>query len=180
MKKLLIVLLLIFVAGCAEKYVKGPEEPVTPAEPVEEEIVETVIEEEVIEEEVVEAEQIEEEVISPEEEAKFALRDVLFDFDKYNIRADARETLDSIASFLNKFKMLNIVIEGHCDERGTNEYNLALGERRVKSTKLYLISLGVDPKRMMLITYGEEKLLCTEHEESCWQRNRRAHFALVK
>ncbi|MCK5503724.1 MAG: hypothetical protein KAJ10_01080, partial [Thermodesulfovibrionia bacterium] len=73
MKKLLIVLLLIFVAGCAEKYVKGPEEPVTPAEPVEEEIVETVIEEEVIEEEVVEAEQIEEEVISPEEEAKFAL-----------------------------------------------------------------------------------------------------------
>ena len=104
----------------------------------------------------------------------------MFDFDKYNIREDARPVLDDVASFLNQNKNMNIVIEGHCDERGTNEYNLALGERRSKSTKNYLVSLGVSPARMIIITYGEEKPLCVQQDESCWQLNRRAHFVIVR
>ena len=75
---------------------------------------------------------------------------------------------------------LNVIVEGHCDERGTNEYNLALGEKRAKSTKKYLVSLGVSPSRVIIVTYGEEKPLCSDSNESCWQSNRRAHFVVAK
>jgi len=101
---------------------------------------------------------------------------VLFDFDKYNIRDDARPTLDAIASYLKQNAQVNITIEGNCDERGTNEYNLALGERRAKSARDYLSSLGVSPSRISVVTYGEEKPVCTEQNETCWQKNRRDHF----
>ncbi len=183
MKKILIAILLISVVGCAKKYVKAPEEPVTPEEIVEEEVmIPEEIEEEVVEEPVFEREEerVKETVLSPEEEAQSVFKDVFFDFDKYNIREDARPVLNAVASFLNKHKKLNIVIEGHCDERGTNEYNLALGEKRAKSTKNYLVSLGVSPGRMIIITYGEEKPLCTQPNETCWQKNRRAHFVAVR
>jgi len=179
MKKTLVILLLILMVGCAKKYTKAPDVTVAPGGEVTED---TVTEEEFVEEIIVtrEDDEIGESVISPEEEAKSVFKDVLFDFDEHNIRPDARPILDNVAAFLSKNKNFNVVIEGHCDERGTNEYNLALGEKRSKSAQSYLSSLGVQPSRMMVLTYGEEKSLCTEQDEACWQRNRRAHFVLVK
>jgi peptidoglycan-associated lipoprotein len=107
------------------------------------------------------------------------LADVYFDFDKYDIRTADAKTLDSNATWLKSNPNHLVLIEGHCDERGTNEYNLALGERRAKSTMNYLVSQGVQANRITIISYGEERPQCTEHTESCWAKNRRAHF-LVK
>ncbi|UCH79765.1 MAG: peptidoglycan-associated lipoprotein Pal [Nitrospiraceae bacterium] len=111
-------------------------------------------------------------------DAKADVNDVLFDYDRYNIREDARPALNAAASYLNKKREIHIVIEGHSDERGTNEYNLALGEKRARATKNYLRSLGVSPSRVSTVTYGEEKPLCTDSSESCWQRNRRSSIKL--
>lgn len=190
MKKIVIVLLLIFAFGCAKRdYVKtSPREPVKPSgEAVTEEMVTSGMEEGALAEEVIEEadiaredERISEEGLSPEEMAQSIFQDVLFDYDKYNIRPEARPILDSVSSFLNENFALNIIIEGHCDERGTNEYNLALGEKRAKSTKDYLVSLGVSPDRVIIVTYGEEKPLCMERNDDCWQLNRRAHFVVAK
>jgi len=107
------------------------------------------------------------------------LRDIQFDFDKYDIRPDAARTLDANAVWLKSNGNHLLLIEGHCDERGTNEYNLALGERRAKSAMNYLVSQGVQAARITIISYGEERPLCSEHNETCWQQNRRDHF-LVK
>ena len=107
------------------------------------------------------------------------LTDVFFDFDKYDIRPSDAKTLDANATWLKSNPNHLVLIEGHCDERGTNEYNLALGERRAKSTMNYLVSQGVQANRITIISYGEERPQCTEHTESCWAKNRRAHF-LVK
>ena len=106
------------------------------------------------------------------------LKDVFFDFDKYDIRPGDAKTLDANAKWLKANDYL-VLIEGHCDERGTNEYNLALGERRAKSTMNYLVSQGVQANRITIISYGEERPQCTEHNEACWAKNRRSHF-LVK
>jgi peptidoglycan-associated lipoprotein len=103
------------------------------------------------------------------------LKDIYFDFDKYDIRPGDAKILDSNATWLKSNNNL-VLIEGHCDERGTNEYNLALGERRAKATMNYLVSQGVQAARITIISYGEERPLCTEHNEACWARNRRAHF----
>jgi peptidoglycan-associated lipoprotein len=107
------------------------------------------------------------------------LKPIYFDFDKYDIRpADAR-VLNANASWLKSNADQLVLIEGHCDERGTNEYNLALGERRAKSTMNYLVSQGVQASRITIISYGEERPVCTQHNEECWSKNRRAQF-LVK
>jgi peptidoglycan-associated lipoprotein len=106
------------------------------------------------------------------------LKDVFFDFDKYDIRPGDAKILDTDAAWLKSNNDL-VLIEGHCDERGTNEYNLALGERRAKSTMNYLVAQGVQASRITIISYGEERPTCTEHSEDCWAKNRRAHF-LVK
>jgi peptidoglycan-associated lipoprotein len=187
MKKLLIILLLIITVGCAKKYTKPAEQAVTPEAPVKEEVMkperaEAVkeVEEKVVEMGVPGEEKVAEGAVPAEELAKSVFRDVLFDYDKYDIRPDARPALDAVAAYLGANKGINIVVEGHCDERGTNEYNLALGERRAKSAKNYLTSLGVSPDRMIVITFGEEKPVCTEKNETCWQQNRRAHFVIVK
>jgi peptidoglycan-associated lipoprotein len=108
-----------------------------------------------------------------------ALRDIHFDFDKSNIRPDAAKTLDANASWMKSNPKHLILVEGHCDERGTNEYNLALGERRAKSTMNYLVAQGVESRRITIISYGEERPQCTAKSEACWAQNRRAHF-LVK
>jgi peptidoglycan-associated lipoprotein len=107
------------------------------------------------------------------------LRDVFFDFDKYDIRPADAKALDGNASWLKSNPNHLVLIEGHCDERGTNEYNLALGERRAKSTMNYLVSQGVQASRITIISYGEERPSCTQKNEECWAKNRRAHF-LVK
>lgn len=104
--------------------------------------------------------------------------DIYFEFDQYVIRSDARKTLFKNAKILKNGNYKKIVIEGHCDERGTSTYNLALGERRAEATKRYLVSLGVDSRKISIISYGKEKPFCNEHNEDCWQQNRRAHFVV--
>ena len=107
------------------------------------------------------------------------LQDIYFDFDKYDIRPADTRTLDANAAWLKSNPNHLVLIEGHADERGTNEYNLALGERRAKSTMNYLVSQGVQANRITIISYGEERPTCTEKTEGCWAKNRRSHF-LVK
>jgi peptidoglycan-associated lipoprotein len=107
------------------------------------------------------------------------LKDVFFDFDKYDIRPEDAKTLDANAGWFKSNPNHLILIEGHCDERGTNEYNLALGERRAKATMNYLVSQGVQASRITIISYGEERPMCSDKTEGCWAKNRRAHF-LVK
>ena len=108
-----------------------------------------------------------------------ALKEVYFDFDKYDIRPEDAKTLDANATWLKSNGDNLVLIEGHCDERGTNEYNLALGERRAKSTMNYLVSQGIQANRITIISYGEERPVCTEKTEACWAKDRRANF-LVK
>ena len=107
------------------------------------------------------------------------LKPIYFDFDKYDIRPADAKVLDANAQWLKSNDQQLVLIEGHCDERGTNEYNLALGERRAKSTMNYLVSQGVQASRITIISYGEERPVCTEKNEECWSKNRRAQF-LVK
>ena len=109
---------------------------------------------------------------------EFRLEDIHFDLDKYDIKDKDREILSNLADWLSKDKSVKIEIEGHCDERGTNEYNLALGERRANSAKKYLVTLGIQASRIGTISYGEEKPLCTESSEECWLKNRRGHFVI--
>ncbi len=113
-------------------------------------------------------------------ELQTRIRDIYFDFDSYDLTDSAKETLKEVASLLLKNKGINLIIEGHCDERGTNEYNLTLGDRRANSAKEYLVSLGVPKSRIETISYGEEKPVCLEQTEECWMKNRRAHFVLIE
>jgi len=103
------------------------------------------------------------------------LKDIHFDFDKYNIRPEDAEILKENAALLKKYPKVKIQIEGHCDERGTTEYNLALGERRGNSAKRYLVSLGISPDRISTISYGKERPLDPGHNEDAWAKNRRDH-----
>lgn len=104
------------------------------------------------------------------------LADVHFDFDKYEIGNTEATLLDGHAAWLKQHGDRLILIEGHCDERGTSEYNVALGERRAKATMNYLVSRGVAASRIAIVSYGEERPGCKEHGEGCWAQNRRAHF----
>jgi peptidoglycan-associated lipoprotein len=107
--------------------------------------------------------------------------DVFFDYDKSDIREDARGALtrnaDAIKAILADFPSDSLTVEGHCDERGSAEYNLGLGDRRATAVKEFLMQLGVPSDRLRTISYGKERPQCTESNEDCWQRNRRAHFA---
>jgi peptidoglycan-associated lipoprotein len=103
-----------------------------------------------------------------------------FDYDKYAIRDDARPVLESNAAWLKKFRTAKILIEGHCDERGTEDYNLALGEKRAKSAFDYLVALGIPAERMKTISYGKSQPLDMGHDESAWQRNRRDQFVVIE
>jgi len=107
------------------------------------------------------------------------LKPIFFDYDKYDIRPVDVDILKGNSTFLKKFPNMKIQIEGHCDERGTNEYNLALGERRANSTKKYLTSLGITADRISTISYGEEKPLDPGHTEEAWTKNRRANFVIT-
>lgn len=107
------------------------------------------------------------------------LKPIYFDYDRYDIRPADAEILKGNAALLKKFPTMKIQIEGHCDERGTNEYNLALGERRASSTKKYLNSLGIAPDRVSIISFGEEKPLDPGHNEGAWSKNRRANTVIT-
>ncbi len=108
------------------------------------------------------------------------LKDVFFDFDRYDLSADARGVLRNNAEWLKSNPSARVDIEGHCDERGTNEYNLALGAKRAQAAKDYLVSLGIAPARLTTTSYGEETPVCQAHSEDCWRQNRRARFVIVE
>jgi len=110
--------------------------------------------------------------------ADLNIQNIYFDYDKSNIRTDAREILKADADIFTKNANAKIVIEGHCDERGTAEYNMALGERRAQETKNYLVNLGLDASRMETISYGKERPADPGHDEKAWAQNRRAQFLL--
>ena len=111
-------------------------------------------------------------------EKESVLKDAYFDFDKSSIRPDAKQSLDENAKWLKANPNAGLTIEGHCDERGTREYNLGLGQRRAKAAKDYLVSAGIDAKRIKIISYGKERPFVPGHDESAWKWNRRAHFVL--
>ncbi len=104
---------------------------------------------------------------------------VFYDFDKYNLKADARGILEKQAAWLNKWPAVTITVEGHCDERGTREYNLALGERRANSVKDYLVALGVNPSRIRTISYGKERPVALGSNDAAWAQNRRGVTAIT-
>jgi peptidoglycan-associated lipoprotein len=104
------------------------------------------------------------------------VRDAYFDYDSAEIRSDARDALQKTADFLKKYPQVRVVIEGHCDERGSTEYNLALGDRRANAVKQYLVNLGIPAANLNTVSYGKEKPFCSESSESCYQQNRRGHF----
>jgi peptidoglycan-associated lipoprotein len=113
-------------------------------------------------------------------EMKDLFEDIYFDYDEYEISAAARAVLEKISTWMLINRAAKISIEGHCDERGTNEYNLALGDRRAKAVRDVLIALGVPSGRIEMISYGEEKPLCSEKTDACYAKNRRAHFVILK
>ena len=106
------------------------------------------------------------------------LKDINFDFDQYNLRADARDVLKSHAGWLKNSASAQVEIEGHCDERGTGEYNLALGAKRAQTAKDYLVTSGVPASHITTISYGKELPLCRDQTEDCWQKNRRDRFVV--
>jgi len=110
---------------------------------------------------------------------EFQNQDINFDFDKYDLRPDARATLDRKAAFLNENGSVRTQIEGHCDERGTEAYNLALGERRANAARQYLTTIGISAGRLSTISYGKERPLDPGHNEAAWARNRRDHFVVT-
>jgi peptidoglycan-associated lipoprotein len=114
--------------------------------------------------------------LSDEELFARSIKDVYFDFDKYVIRSDEQPVTQADAKFLQAHPNFKILIEGHCDDRGSEEYNLALGDNRANAVKAELVRLGVSPDRIRIISYGKEKPFCTQDNEQCWQENRRDHF----
>jgi peptidoglycan-associated lipoprotein len=182
MKKILIlslacILVFGFMLSCAKKVEEAPpppppqvkeqpevekvEEPAPPKEP------------ELTEEEIFMRKSLEE--INREA----AIQMIHFDFDKFFIRDDAKPVLEKNAAWLKKWDSTQILIEGHCDERGTEEYNLALGEKRAKSTYDYLVSLGVSPNRIKTISYGKSQPIDAGQNEIAWAKNRRAQFTII-
>jgi peptidoglycan-associated lipoprotein len=107
------------------------------------------------------------------------MEDIFFDFDRATLREDAKGALQENAKFLISHPELKVKIEGHCDERGTEEYNLALGNRRAQVVKRFLIGLGVESPRISVISFGEEKPFCSDRSEVCYQQNRRGHFVTL-
>ncbi len=187
MKRFLFFLIVIVLIsfGCEQRAVTQPEEqpqaqkeaPETTRPKAAEKTPEKVTEQKVPSE--VESIEAKGEAEKALEEKEGMFKDIHFDFDRYDIEDTYKPDLKAIAAWMTKNSDAKISIEGHCDERGTNEYNLALGDRRAKATKDYLVSLGVRSSRIETLSYGEEKPLCTEHTEECWAKNRRAHFVVL-
>jgi peptidoglycan-associated lipoprotein len=111
--------------------------------------------------------------------ARGYLQDAFFDYDKSDLREDARAVLAKDAEWLRKYPSTKLLVEGHCDERGTEEYNLALGDRRANATKEYLAAMGVSDARVQTVSFGKDKPFCSADNDQCWQENRRAHFLIT-
>lgn len=171
------VALMVMSASCAKKQVREEPaagvEPVAPAaEPVEEAAPEGQLEEADIDSTTFR------EIDPANAELQAIFQDIHFDFDDFSLKPAARETLRGIAEWMLQNPSTQVLVEGHCDERGTTEYNLALGERRANSAEKYLVQLGVARSRITTISYGEEKPLDPGHTEEAWAKNRRGHFLI--
>ena len=177
---LLIAPLIVFY-GCAKKQIvkqEAPQETLSPGTGSQEGSAETKIsKEELPKEERLEEESLKGDALVAKLQGQ--LLDINFEFDQFILADNAREKLKNNASILSKYPDINILIEGHCDERGTEEYNLALGERRAESARQYLVTLGINASRISTVTYGEEKPLDPEHNEIAWGKNRRDQFVIV-
>ncbi len=156
----LIILGIAMIFGCAPKETVKPEEPKPAPAPQPQ------------------AEEAPQPQAVPQPEIK--LESVYFDFDRSNIRADASQVLKNNAEALKNAQNVRVRIEGNCDERGTNDYNMALGERRAKAVQDYLITLGIDTNILTTVSYGEERPVCTEQNETCWSKNRRVDLVVEK
>jgi peptidoglycan-associated lipoprotein len=119
-------------------------------------------------------------MVSEEDLFGQTVKDIYFDYDKSDLRGDQQAAIQGDAAFLNQHPDINFTIEGHCDDRGSTEYNLALGDQRASSVKNALVAAGVSASRIKTISYGKEKPFCMEDNESCWQQNRRGHFVYQK
>lgn len=108
------------------------------------------------------------------------VKDAFYDFNKSELSSDARDALQKDAEFLRSYPQVRVTIEGHCDERGSEEYNLGLGQRRADAAKQYLVSMGIGADRLQTMSWGKEHPFCTEHNEDCWHQNRRAHFVMIQ
>jgi peptidoglycan-associated lipoprotein len=176
-----LLVLAVFVVACSSTP-KAQAPPPTPAPEVSED--ETLIVEEDVREPVTET-LVSEEVSSelPEDlallNARGYLEDVFFETDRYDLTPEARGTLAGNSNWLLQFPSVQVLVEGHCDERNTREYNLALGERRANAVRDYLMSLGVDGFRIRTISYGEERPFAMGHTEEAWRLNRRSHFVIT-
>jgi peptidoglycan-associated lipoprotein len=158
---LLVVAGMLIFAGCGGK--DAMDEPVTtPSEPVE------TVQEPVVEEPVTPVQDM-----SP-----IALSDAFFAFDSHSLSAEAKSTLEANAREMKRVTGKNVTIEGHCDERGTKAYNLALGEKRANAAKDYLVAMGVNATRITTVSYGKERPFDNGHSEAAWAKNRRAHFVV--
>ncbi|MCL4492740.1 MAG: peptidoglycan-associated lipoprotein Pal [Nitrospirae bacterium] len=178
---ILLIACIVLIAGCAQrKVVSTPEQPQAGAtangKQKEGAVAKDLSREAITEKELAKSRQTD--IQSTAKELKSNIQNIYFDFDRFDIRDDAKPVLKELAAMLSKNTKARLVIEGHCDERGTGEYNLALGEKRAGSTKTYLATLGIPSSRIETISYGKEKPVCTESTEACWAKNRRAHFVL--
>jgi len=156
---------LMFSVSCQKKMVDATPEPVVKEEPKEE------VEKVVVEEKV---------AVTPVYKAPDIImqEDIYFEFDKSTLTPTAQDNLLRKAQWLRENSDTTATIEGHCDNRGTNEYNLALGDRRAESAKSFLVDLGIDASRLTTISYGEERSVCPQQNEECWAKNRRNHFVV--
>ena len=180
MKKIVIItfaclLLVVFFAACKGKVKQAP----TPKPQEEQPKVEKVEQPPAIQEPQLTEEEIFMRKTLEELNAEMPLEMIHFDYDKYFIREDAKPALEMNAAWMKKFRSAQILIEGHCDERGTEQYNLALGEKRAKSTQDYLLSLGISPDRIKIVSYGKSQPFDLGHNEMSWAKNRRAQFVII-
>jgi peptidoglycan-associated lipoprotein len=173
----------MLTSGCAKKEIVKSEEPVVAAKPVESAPAKAPAEPEMTPQPVKEAAIAKEEPVKAVEPAaaEASLEKIYFDFDSFILSPAARETLKKNAAYLlNENKSVKIRIEGNCDERGSDEYNLALGEKRAKAALDYLTTLGVPADRLAFISYGKEKPADPDHDEAAWAKNRRDEFIVMK
>jgi peptidoglycan-associated lipoprotein len=182
MKKFLIyalavVLIFSFAVSCKKKPKEVPPPP--PPQQQEQPVVEKVEAPVVQEPQLTEEEMFLQKSLDQINREK-PLGTIYFDYDRALVRDDARAVLDGNAAWLKKFRTAKILVEGHCDERGTEEYNLALGEKRAKSAQDYLLSMGIASDRIKIISYGKSQPINPGHDESAWQMNRRAQFVVIE
>ena len=187
---LLVVPGLLFFTSCAKKTVQSEpamtQQPQVQPEPAQDDAAAKLAAEKARQEELARKKAIEEERLQAEAAEREAMaaknmfvnEDIYFDFDSYVLTGVAQDILMRKAQWLRVNPDASVTIEGHCDERGTNEYNLALGDKRAEIVKAYLVNLGIDAGRLPTISYGEERPVDTGHNEEAWAKNRRAHFVV--